>query len=123
MLGRSFVGGARSRTKGSRSKNMAVCHNCGLPEKALSNPGHTLRVTSKAENNFHRDRKVGVWVCCDECAVQALGVSKYGPATHKWPVTLSQFRSTRPLRDLETPTVPRGAATLASGKRTAENRI
>ena len=73
---------------------MSACHNCGLPPGTLTNPGLTIQVASKLEYGQKRARKASVWVCCRECAVQALGQAKYGLATSKWPVTLAQFRST-----------------------------
>jgi hypothetical protein len=69
------------------------CHNCGMGEGAVAGKGRNIQITLKPENNFQRQRKVSVWVCSDNCAYQALAISKYGPATSKWPVTLAQFRS------------------------------
>lgn len=73
------------------------CHNCGLPKGALKNDGREVQVEVRASNGFQRNRKISVWVCTDECGIQALGVSKWGPVTHRWPVTLAQFRATKPL--------------------------
>ena len=69
------------------------CENCGLPPGAHTGQGHTVTVIRKAENGFQRDKKATVWVCSGECGVQAIGMSKYGRASHKWPVTLAQVRS------------------------------
>lgn len=69
------------------------CENCGLPEGALPDPGLQIKITRHAENGFHRDKTVSVWCCSRECAIEALAVSKFGPASHKWPITLAQFRS------------------------------
>lgn len=69
------------------------CENCGVPQGALLSEGQTIQITRRAENRFKLDRKTTVWACTDECAIQALAISKYGPATHKWPITLSQFRA------------------------------
>jgi hypothetical protein len=69
------------------------CENCGLPEGALFDQGQKITITRRAENNYKRDAKALVWVCSGECGVQALGVSKYGHATCKWPVTLAQARA------------------------------
>lgn len=74
------------------------CHNCGLPDPGTKK-GHSITITIKPENGFQRQRKVTVWTCCDECRVQALGQAKYGPATHRWPITLAQFRSRVRLED------------------------
>jgi hypothetical protein len=71
-----------------------TCHNCGLPQGTLSSAGRSIQITAKLEYGQKRARKQTVWCCTDECAVQALGQAKYGLATSKWPVTLSQFRST-----------------------------
>lgn len=71
-----------------------TCENCGIAEGALLDAGHRIQITRRAENNFKRESKATVWVCTEECGVQALGVSKYGKASHKWPVTLAQFRAT-----------------------------
>lgn len=70
-----------------------TCENCGIPPGAKNSPGETLQIIRPAENAFKGKRKSTVWVCCEECAIQATAVSKYGVATHKWPVTLSQFRT------------------------------
>lgn len=76
-----------------------TCHNCGCPDGALLCDGRKLEVTVRAENAYRRDRKQTVWVCSDECGVQALFVAKYG-ATHRAPMTLQKFRATRPLEKL-----------------------
>lgn len=70
------------------------CENCGLPDGAHADKGHRLQITRRAENNFRRDSKTMVWVCSRECGVQALAISQYGIASHKWPVTLAQYRGT-----------------------------
>ncbi len=74
-----------------------TCETCGAAEWSAKDGGLTIQITRKAENNFQRDRKLTVWVCCRECGVQALAIAKYGPNTRNWPVTLAQFRSTKPL--------------------------
>lgn len=71
-----------------------TCENCGLPEGAHAEKGHRIQITREAVNSFKRASKATVWVCSRECGVQALGVSKYGRASCKWPVTLAQFRAT-----------------------------
>jgi len=72
------------------------CENCGLPAWAVSGPGVKLTIEAKPENRFQqnqRARKRTVWCHNEECAIQTLAVSKYGPASHKWPITLAQFRA------------------------------
>jgi hypothetical protein len=73
-----------------------TCANCGLPEGTDGNKGHAIQITQPPEYGAKRSRKASVWCCSAECAVQALGTSKWGPS-HKWPVSLDKFRSTRPL--------------------------
>jgi hypothetical protein len=74
-----------------------TCENCGLPSWAVSGPGVTITMQDQPENRFQRTRKRTAWCHNEECAVQALAVSKYGRASHKWPMTLAQFRAMRPL--------------------------
>ena len=69
------------------------CHNCGMPEGTLTNKGQHVQITLRAENNFCRDRKSTVWVCTEECAVQAWAISGYGTASSKWSVSLNQARA------------------------------
>lgn len=69
------------------------CHNCSLPDTG-NGKGHNVTITIKPENGYQRQRKATVWTCCKECAVQAVGVAKYGLATHRWPISLAQLRST-----------------------------
>lgn len=71
------------------------CENCGLPAGALQgDDGHRVVITRQAANRFKRQSKLTVWVCSQECGFQALGVSMYGRATHKWSTTLAQVRTT-----------------------------
>lgn len=70
------------------------CDNCDLPEGALLGKGYKITVVRQAENNFKRAATVNAWACCEACAVQAIGISQYGKASHKWPVTLAQIRGT-----------------------------
>jgi hypothetical protein len=102
---------AERRYDGARPMN---CENCGLPPGATHDPGRTFEITKRALNAFHRDRKATVWACSDECAIQALGVAKYGSATHRWPITLAQFRATRPLEPNKP--VRRRVSKVCSGK-------
>ena len=78
---------------------MSVCWSCGLPPGTDGNKGRSVQIVIPAENGFQRNRKSTVWVCSNECAVQALAISKYGPASHRWPISLAQFRSTLDLDD------------------------
>src|SRR3954469_3346288 len=90
-------------TKGGRKMNKAGleqpsrrCENCGLPSWAVSGPGVSITIEDRPENRFQRARKRTAWCHNQECAVQALAVSKYGRASNNWPMTLAQFRSMRP---------------------------
>lgn len=78
-----------------------VCDNCGLPSWAVSGEGVSITVEQKPENRYQRARKRTVWCHSEECPVQCLAVSKYGRASHKWPITLAQFRATQPLKQSE----------------------
>jgi hypothetical protein len=71
---------------------MNNCENCGLPEWAVEGKGCSVVIEEKPENSYKRTRRRTVWCHSEECAVQALAISKYGRASHKWPVTLAQFR-------------------------------
>jgi hypothetical protein len=77
----------------------SICHNCGLPKGSISNLGRSISVKGDAKFGDKNTRSRQVWCCCDECAVQALGISAYGLATFRWPITLAQFRATNPLAD------------------------
>jgi hypothetical protein len=72
---------------------MNTCHNCGLTEWAVTGDGQEVVIQEKPENRFQKSRKRTVWVCGEECSIQTQAISKYGPASSKWPVTLAQFRS------------------------------
>lgn len=91
-----------------------TCHNCGMPADVCrtapdsSNPdtmqpakGRRIQISRKAENGYQRCSTRTVWCCSDECAIQALAIAKFGIATHNWPITLAQFRGTRPLEGLD----------------------
>ena len=69
-----------------------TCQNCGCPQGALIQDGRSVHIQLAAGYGEKRPRKSTVWVCSDECAIQAMGISKYGPATFRWPVTLAQAR-------------------------------
>jgi hypothetical protein len=73
------------------------CHNCGLPNSAISRSGITLRLRLKAEGPFrHCDRRLTVWCCGQDCAWQALAVAVMGLPTHKWPIRFREFCSLNP---------------------------
>ena len=80
---------------------MQSCHNCSMPEGQATDPGRSIVVMGDVRFGDKRPRKATVWVCCDECGVQALGQSKYGKKTFSWPVTLDQFRALKPLSRLD----------------------
>ena len=70
------------------------CENCGLPEWAVSVTGVAVKITVKPENRLKRRASTKtVWCHDEECVIQTLAISKYGPASHKWPITLAQFRA------------------------------
>jgi len=74
-----------------------LCHNCGLPNWAISRQGITLRLRLKAEGSFRgRDRRLTVWCCGEDCAWQALAIAAMGPETHKWPIRFREFISLNP---------------------------
>src|SRR5579872_2251160 len=78
---------------------METCHNCGLPEDCISTTGRkvVLHFRPQPGEKFKRERRQSTWCHSDECAIQALAVAQYGAASHKWPLTLAEFRSTDPL--------------------------
>jgi hypothetical protein len=78
-----------------------TCHNCGLPSDCCPSKGYKIQITRKADNEYCRESKRTVWCHSKECALQALAVAKYGPTTHRWPITLAQFRATHPLEGSE----------------------
>ena len=80
---------------------MNVCHNCGLPSDCCASEGQTVKLEVKLVNNFHRTSHRTVWCHSEECVIQALAIARYGLPTHKWPVTLAQFRATHPLEGLD----------------------
>jgi hypothetical protein len=49
---------------------------------------------------FRGASKRMVWCHDEECAVQTLAVSRYGVASHRWPITLAQFRSLPEVKEL-----------------------
>ena len=77
-----------------------TCENCGLPSWAVSGDGVEVTIQQRPENRYQKTRRRVVWCHSEECAVQCLAISKYGPASHRWHVTLAEFRSTHPLREI-----------------------
>ena len=77
---------------------MENCHNCAMPDNVSTHPGVKVLLNVRPQGKYERERKQTVWCCCDECAIQAVAVARYGPATHKWPITLAQFRAMNPLQ-------------------------
>lgn len=80
-----------------------TCENCGLPSGSVKGDGVSLVIEATPENRFQRTRRRTVWCHSEECAIQCLAIAKYGLATHKWPITLAQFRATKPLSQQSTP--------------------
>lgn len=71
----------------------ATCENCGLPSDAIASDGYAFSLETRPDNKFqHRSTKHKVWCCSRECGVQSLARNKYGEASHRWPVTLAEFR-------------------------------
>ena len=64
-----------------------TCENCGLPSWAIGGPGVSITIHDQPENRYQKTRKRTAWCHNAECAVQALAVSKYGRASHRWPIT------------------------------------
>jgi hypothetical protein len=79
---------------------MDSCYNCGLPANCCATEGVKVVLRLRPENRFKGERKQTVWCHNEECAIQSLAVARYGPATHKWPITLAQFRATNPLSNV-----------------------
>ena len=77
-----------------------TCENCGLPSWVAIDEGVSITIQKKPENRFQKTRRRTVWCHSEECAVQCLAVSKYGSASHKWPVRLAEFRATQPLSQI-----------------------
>jgi hypothetical protein len=71
----------------------ATCENCGLPSDSVASDGYVFSLETRPDNKFqHRSTKHRVWGCSGECVIQSLARNKYGEASHKWPVTLAEFR-------------------------------
>jgi hypothetical protein len=79
------------------TKSRRTCENCGLPSWEVTSDGIVIEIEDNAENKFQRTRKRSVWCHSDECAIQTLMLSKYGKDTSRFPITLAQFRATKPL--------------------------
>jgi hypothetical protein len=84
----------------SESPSRRSCENCGLPRWAVAGDGLSVVVQHKPENAYQRTKRRTVWCHSEECAIQALAISRYGLNSNRWPVTLAQFRSTNPLNQL-----------------------
>lgn len=70
-----------------------TCENCGLPSDVIAPKGYVFDLETRPDNKYqHRSTKHKVWCCSEECTVQSLARNKYGEASHKWPVTLAEFR-------------------------------
>lgn len=69
-----------------------ACENCALPEHALLSDGFTFSLESAKEKFKTRAGHRKVWCCSGECVIQSLARNKYGESSHKWPVTLAEFR-------------------------------
>lgn len=69
-----------------------TCHNCGLPEGALTCAGFNLKIVIDRENKMQRMKKTEVWCCSEECAWQAYAISMMGLSTHRWPIKLAEFK-------------------------------
>ena len=80
---------ARHREKKSRGRS---CENCGLPEWAVEEDGFSFRLESAKEKFKTRAGHRTVWCCSGSCVAQPLARNKYGESSHKWPVTLAEFR-------------------------------
>jgi hypothetical protein len=76
-----------------------TCENCGLPSWAVSGDGVEVTIQQRPENRYQKTRRRVVWCHNEECAVQCLAGSRHGRATHKWPLSLAEFRATQPLRE------------------------
>jgi hypothetical protein len=74
-------------------KGTESCEMCGMPSWAIASAGVRIKLRVRAENTFRRDRDRIVWCCSRSCAVQTFAVSRMGPGSHKWPVSLAEFAS------------------------------
>jgi hypothetical protein len=80
-------------------EKIETCYNCGLPADRVSGAGVkvVLHVRPQSGEKFKREHRQTAWCHDEECAIQALAVARYGPASHKWPITLAQFRAMNPV--------------------------
>lgn len=70
-----------------------TCENCALPSESIASVGFDFSLETRPDNKFqHRSTKHKIWCCSGECVIQSLARNKYGEASHKWPVTLAEFR-------------------------------
>jgi hypothetical protein len=79
--------------------NLKTCHNCGIPSDIFEASGRFVVLHLQPSNRFCRATKKTVWCCSGECCYQALAIAAYGPASHKWPITLAEFKALNPLPD------------------------
>lgn len=93
-----------------------ACHNCGLPSDCSSSAGRKITIEIQPQSRFHRVSRRTVWCHSDLCAYQALAIARYGPASHKWPISLAQFRATNPLASQERSDRPEMGSEVADSK-------
>jgi hypothetical protein len=104
-----------------QASDRRTCENCGLAAWAVREKGIYVTIEDKQEGRFYtRTRRRTVWCHNDECAIQCLGISRYGLATSKWPITLAQFRVTRPLEPFRKPTQPRVTKRVRASRKAKE---
>jgi hypothetical protein len=72
---------------------LKTCHNCGFPSDQGTVKGRSVVLHLKAANSFRKPTNRTVGAASDACAYQALAIAEYGPASHRWPITLAEFRS------------------------------
>ena len=83
--------------------NPKTCHNCGIPSDISEAVGRSVTLHLQPSNRFCRATRKTVWCCSDECCFQALAIAAYGPASHKWPIKLSEFRTLNSLPPQDEP--------------------
>jgi len=73
--------------------NEATCENCGLPSGSIVSAGYSFSLETRPTSAYqHRSTKHRVWCCSRECGIQSLARNKYGETSHRWPITLAEFR-------------------------------
>ena len=78
----------------SKAPEKETCYTCGLPSHSVFSPGFKVLIEIKPESRFQKLVKKTVWCHSKNCAYQALGTSKYGTASFRWPMTFAQFKKT-----------------------------